>query len=37
MLRVMTAAQFKRLFPARACSGLAWRLVIAANDAGKRA
>jgi hypothetical protein len=25
----MTAAQFKRLFPARACSGLAWRLTVA--------
>jgi len=27
----MTAAQFKRLFPSRACSGLKWRLVLAAN------
>ena len=30
----MTAAQFKRLFPARACSGLAWRLVVATGGAG---
>jgi hypothetical protein len=32
----MTAVQLKQLFPARACSGLAWRLVVAANETGNK-